>query len=133
MTKHDASEDIRHISKKVMRYQLVFGSLFIAYQFLSHDYMNVFSAIFGVVIATVPNLLGIYSATRLYKMHSEMNEKDVMYVASVLKLFYTVMLFIVAFRYLHLDNLVTLSSYCIAFVGYFSFPIISKKTRVRTT
>ncbi|PMH46822.1 hypothetical protein BCU68_01935 [Vibrio sp. 10N.286.49.B3] len=124
---HDnASTDIVLAAKTMLMSQCLFGVLAIAYEIIMNNSLSVESSLIGVVIAIIPALFGMYIASRKVKYKPNINMKDLMHLSRNIKLVYTVIMFVLAFKFMALSNTVVIEAYCITFIGYFIAPMINK-------
>ncbi|MFC5080389.1 ATP synthase I chain [Vibrio thalassae] len=124
------SEDIMLAGKRILYGQLMLGLMFILYEILFGDRLDILSASIGVVIAVVPPFIGMIFASLKAKYKPQHNLKDLMRLSRNIKMIYTIVMFILTFRFMELNNVTVLAGYCITVLGFFISPMLKDQQTI---
>ncbi|MCL9773617.1 ATP synthase subunit I [Vibrio methylphosphonaticus] len=120
-------DDIMLAGKRILYSQLIIGSIFILYETFFKDKINLESALTGMVIAIVPSLIGMIFASFKAKYKPKQNLNDLMQLSRNIKIIYTIVMFVLTFRFMALRNVTVLAAYCITVLGFFISPLFKDK------
>ncbi|MEZ9301899.1 ATP synthase subunit I [Vibrio breoganii] len=118
------SGDILVAAKKVILCQVVLAIGVVLFEVFFGNKIDMESAVLGVVIAMIPPLIGFIYASLKVQRNPNYSLRDLMQMSRVVKLIYTFVMFILAFRFFGLDNPVIIEAYIVTMIGYFLTPFI---------
>lgn len=117
------SNAIMLAGRRIVIAQLLLGGLFMGYEYLSNGVLSAESALTGVLIAVLPSLLGMVMASIKSKLKPEKSLRDLMNLSRNIKIVYTVVTFVLTFRFMALRNIVVLIAYSVTMLGHFFTPM----------
>lgn len=112
-------------AKRVFLCQIVLAVGVVLYEVVFGNKLDMESAILGCAIAMLPALIGFFYSSLKVQRNPNYSLRDLMQMSRVVKLIYTFVAFIIAFRFFMLDNPVILEAYIVTMVGYFLTPFIA--------
>ncbi|GAD80818.1 ATP synthase subunit I [Vibrio ezurae] len=118
------SGDILVAAKRVVLCQVVLAVGVVLFEVIFGNKVDMESAALGVVIAMLPPLIGFMYASLKVQKNPNYSLRDLMQMSRVVKIIYTFVMFILAFRFFGLDNPVILEAYVVTMIGYFFAPFI---------
>jgi F0F1-type ATP synthase assembly protein I len=118
--------DILTAAKQILISQIICGAIYLLYVVIFSDLLGIKSALIGMAIAVIPSMMGMVTATFKEKLKKDSSISELIRVTRTVKLVYTVVMFILAFRFMALRNVIMLSAYGMAFLGCFLTPILNK-------
>ncbi|MFB9135632.1 ATP synthase subunit I [Vibrio sp. AK197] len=123
MEASSTSDSIMLAGKRILITQLVIGLVFVLFELFSGGVVGVESAVTGVVIAIIPSMAGMLFASMKSKMKPTESLRDLMNLSRNIKLIYTIILFILTFRFMALRNIVVLIAFSLTMFGHFFTPL----------
>ncbi|SDG80522.1 hypothetical protein SAMN04488136_10315 [Vibrio xiamenensis] len=123
MEANSTSDSIMLAGKRILITQLGLGLAFVVYELFSNGAIGVESALTGVVIAIVPSMIGMMFASMKSKMKPSESLRDLMNLSRNIKLIYTIIMFVLTFRFMALRNIVVLIAFCVTMLGHFLTPL----------
>ncbi|EAS45486.1 hypothetical protein C9J48_07720 [Photobacterium profundum] len=118
--------DILLAAKQILISQIICGAIYLPYVVMYSDLLGIESALIGMAIAVIPSMMGMITATFKVKLKKDSSISELIRVTRTVKLVYTVVMFILAFRFMALSNVIMLSAYGMTFLGCFLTPILNK-------
>ncbi|CAM3064656.1 ATP synthase subunit I [Vibrio rarus] len=118
------SGDILVAAKRVVLCQVVLAVGVVLFEVLFGNKVDMESAALGVIVAMLPPLFGFIYASLKVQRNPNYSLRDLMQMSRVVKIVYTCLMFIIAFRFFGLDNPVMLEAYIVTMIGYFFAPFI---------
>ncbi len=93
--------------KRILIAQAALGLVFIAYEYMRSGTLSAESAITGVLIAILPSLFGMVFASIKSRVKPEESLRDLMHLSRNIKVIYTIVMFVLTFRFMALRNIVS--------------------------
>ncbi|WP_261817952.1 ATP synthase subunit I [Vibrio gallicus] len=120
-----ANTSIIVAAKRVFLCQIVLAVGVVLYEVVFGNELGLKSALVGSAIAIIPALLGFYYSSLKVQRNPDYSLRDLMKMSRVVKLIYTFVAFIIAFKVLNLDNPVIIEAYIVTMIGHFLTPFIA--------
>ncbi|MCE7629068.1 ATP synthase subunit I, partial [Vibrio fluvialis] len=117
------SNAIMVAGKRILCAQTVLGLLFIGFEYFRYGTLSAESAFTGVVIAVVPSLIGMLLASIKSKFKPTESLRDLMNLSRNIKVIYTILMFVLTFRFMALRNIVVLIAFSVTMLGHFFTPM----------
>ena len=118
---HD--DPILMAGKRILIAQATLGLVFIAYEYMRSGSLSAESAITGVLIAILPSLFGMVFASIKSRVKPEESLRDLMHLSRNIKVIYTIVMFVLTFRFMAVRNIVVLIGFCVTMFGHFLTPL----------
>ncbi|EKO3931794.1 ATP synthase subunit I [Vibrio fluvialis] len=127
MEASSTSNAIMVAGKRILCAQTVLGLLFIGFEYFRYGTLSAESAFTGVVIAVVPSLIGMLLASIKSKFKPTESLRDLMNLSRNIKVIYTILMFVLTFRFMALRNIVVLIAFSVTMLGHFFTPMFQDK------
>ncbi|MCE7600984.1 ATP synthase subunit I [Vibrio fluvialis] len=127
MEASSTSNVIMVAGKRILCAQTVLGLLFIGFEYFRYGTLSAESAFTGVVIAVVPSLIGMLLASIKSKFKPTESLRDLMNLSRNIKVIYTILMFVLTFRFMALRNIVVLIAFSVTMLGHFFTPMFKDK------
>ncbi|NOH60996.1 ATP synthase subunit I [Vibrio sp. RE88] len=117
------SDPILVAGRRILVAQASLGFVFIVYEYMRNNTLSAESALCGVLIAILPSVLGMVFASVKSRLKPDKSLRDLMHLSRNIKVIYTIVMFVLTFRFMALRNIVVLIGFSVTMLGHFLTPM----------